>query len=105
MAKVSGGMKKDWISVVRRDNATGRLVEAAGKDAMQQAENSMQLEAAVLGTGFRYFYGSAELNGRQGKTIVIWPTNQMSMDDTDNLTDSALAAGAITAEEAKRRRR
>lgn len=104
MAKVTGGMKRDWISEVRRSSPVNRLVTEHGKDAMQQAESSMQLEGALTGAGYRYYYGYVELNGKQGRTAVIWPTNELSMDNADVAFDAARSAGLISGDEARSQR-
>ena len=104
MAKVSGGMKKDWISEVRRASPVSKEITNVGTQAMQDAETSMQLEGALYGYGWDYYYGSAELNGKHGRTFVFWATNETSMDDADAAFEAARSAGAIPSDEARSKR-
>lgn len=104
MAKITGSMNRDWISQVRRAPAAKRLISSVGKEAMQGAESSMQLEGASQGWSWRYYYGSAEQTGSHGRTFTYWATNDTSRSDTDAAFDAARAAGAISADEAKRNR-
>lgn len=104
-SKVTGGLKKDWISVVKRSNNVKKLVGNTAKSVFQDSETSMQLDGAVKGYGYSYYYGSAEKNGKNGKTFIFWPTNDLSNDDESNAFDAAKSAGLVTTEEAKAARR
>lgn len=104
-AKVTGGFKKDWISVIRRDPGVTRQVLSTSKGIMEDAESSMQLEGSLQGYNYDFYYGSAEKKGKNGATFIFWPTNFASNEDEGNAMDTVKDAGLLTSEEAKNRRK
>lgn len=104
-SKVTGGFKKDWISVIRRDPGVTRQVLSTSKSILDDAETSMQLYGSLQGYNYDFYYGSAEKVGKNGATFIFWPTNAASNDDEGNATAAVKAEGLLTSEEAKNRRK
>lgn len=87
--KVEGGMNPGFLQVVGKARPVTNIL----KEKSDKIKRIADAKARRRGQGFRYFYGTRHMKGLMNDTILIWASNQWTLDHPEVLKAAAAAGG------------